>query len=329
MEDAGKWIPSYRNFVLIFPYQKSHDKYQIIEESELKNKFSLCWQYFNDHKNILKDRKSLNNSNWYAYSAPRSLENYGIVKLLIQGFSIYSNVSIDESGDVFFGPDIYGLPIKEEYQNLTKYLLALLNSNITNFFIRQVGVIHGSGYYKYEDRFIKNLPIKLPDTSEEKKIADLIIKKVDEILELHKSGIVDIDAVLEGEEAEKLYNLPKVTFNISDSAKFDKVKADDSKIFINSQDFIEIKNTKIKDFVEIYLNSNSEKLSKAKDVKNMILNISVPKSDEVLREIIKKGGADQSQIKEKIKKLESEINELVYQIYGVTKAEADIIGADR
>ncbi|PIN72132.1 hypothetical protein COV22_04030, partial [Candidatus Woesearchaeota archaeon CG10_big_fil_rev_8_21_14_0_10_47_5] len=114
--------------------------------------FSLCWQYFNDHKNILKDRKSLNNSNWYAYSAPRSLENYGIVKLLIQGFSIYSNVSIDESGDVFFGPDIYGLPIKEEYQNLTKYLLALLNSNITNFFIRQVGVIHGSGYYKYEDR---------------------------------------------------------------------------------------------------------------------------------------------------------------------------------
>ncbi|PIN72131.1 hypothetical protein COV22_04025, partial [Candidatus Woesearchaeota archaeon CG10_big_fil_rev_8_21_14_0_10_47_5] len=153
--------------------------------------------------------------------------------------------------------------------------------------------------------------------------------KVDEILELHKSGIVDIDAVLEGEEAEKLYNLPKVTFNISDSAKFDKVKADDSKIFINSQDFIEIKNTKIKDFVEIYLNSNSEKLSKAKDVKNMILNISVPKSDEVLREIIKKGGADQSQIKEKIKKLESEINELVYQIYGVTKAEADIIGADR
>jgi len=325
IEDAGKWTPAYKNFVLIFPYQKSHDKYQIIEESELKNKFSLCWQYFSDHKNILKDRKSLNNSNWYAYSAPRSLENYGIVKLLIQGFSIYSSVSIDESGDIFFGPDIYGLPIKKEYQNLTKYLLALLNSNITNFFIRQVGVIHGSGYYKYEDRFIKNLPIKLPETAQEKKIVDRITKKVDEILKLHKSGIVDIDAVLEGEETEKLYSLPKVTFNISDDAKFNKIKVDDSKIFINSQDFIEIKDKKIRDFVEIYLNSNSEKLSKAKDVKNMILNISVPKSNEVLKETIKKGGADQSQIKEKIKKLEDEINELVYQIYGITKEERRIV----
>ncbi len=112
---------------------------------------------------------------------------------------------------------------------------------------------------------------------------------------------------------------------ISDNAKFEKVKSEGSKIFINSEDFIEIKEKKIRDFVEVYLNSNSEKLSKAKDVKNIILNISVPKSDEVLKGIIKKGGADQSQIKERIKKLEDEINELVYQIYGITKDERKIV----
>jgi type II restriction/modification system DNA methylase subunit YeeA len=57
----------------------------------------------------------------------------------------------------------------------------------------------------------------------------------------------------------------------------------------------------------------------------MILNIAVPKSNEVLKETIKKGGVDQSQIKEKIKKLEDEINELVYQIYGITKEERKIV----
>ena len=115
--------------------------------------------------------------------------------------------------------------------------------------------------------------------------------------------------------------------NISDNVKFEKVKIEGSKIYINSNDFIEIKDKKIKDFVEIYLNSNSEKLSKSKDVKNLILNISVPKSDEILKEIIKKGGVNQSQIKEKIKKLEGEINELVYKIYGVgnTTEERNII----
>jgi len=46
-----------------------------------------------------------------------------------------------------------------------------------------------------------------------------------------------------------------------------------------------------------------------------------------LKEIIKKGGVNQSQIKEKIKKLEDEINELVYKIYGVgnTTEERNII----
>jgi len=323
--DSGKWLPIYKNFVLIFPYQKINDQYKIIEEKELKDKYPLCWQYFKEHENQLKNRKSLNNSTWYAYSAPRSLENYGIVKLLIQGFSINSTVSVDETENIFFGPDIYGLPIKDEHQQFTKFILAILNSNITNFFIRQVGVIHGSGYYKYEDRFIKNLPIKLPETADEKKIANQIIKKVDEILELHKLGIVDIDSVLEGEETEKLCNLPKVLFSIKDDAQFEKTKVKDDQIYINSQDFIEIKDKKIREYVEMYLNYNSDKFSKSKDAKTMILNIPVPKSDEVLKEIIKKDEIKQPRLKEQIQKREQEVNELVYKMYGLTNTDIAIV----
>ncbi|UZE91803.1 MAG: N-6 DNA methylase [Methanosarcinales archaeon] len=326
VEDAGKWAPKYENMVLIFPYQKIDDKYQLIQENTLKNKYPLCWQYLDEHKDKLKTRKSLKTSVWYAYSAPRSLESYGITKLLIQGFSVYSSVSIDENGNVFFGPDIYGLPIKEDYKHLTKYFLALLNSNITNFFIRQVGVIHGSGYYKFEDRFIKRLPIKLPETVKEKQIANQIIKKVDEILELHKkAGILDIEEILKGQETQKLYNLPSVSFSIKDNAKFEKIEIKASKIFINSEDYVRIKDKKIRDFVAIYLNSVEEKLRKAKDVKSIIYNIEIPKSEEILKEIIKKGSFDRADVKNKIKELEREINELVYEIYGITKNEQKII----
>ena len=44
--------------------------------------------------------------------------------------------------------------------------------------------------------------------------------------------------------------------------------------------------------------------------------------------IIKKGGADQSKVKEKINELEDEINDLVYQIYGITKEERKIVEAN-
>jgi hypothetical protein len=57
----------------------------------------------------------------------------------------------------------------------------------------------------------------------------------------------------------------------------------------------------------------------------MILNIPVPKSDEIIREAIKKGSVDYRKIKEKIQKLEEEINTLVYELYGLTKKEIDII----
>ncbi|MBU5687910.1 MAG: hypothetical protein KQA31_00670, partial [Candidatus Aenigmarchaeota archaeon] len=207
----------------------------------------------------------------------------------------------------------------------TKYILGLLNSKVLEFFFKHISVYLGKSGYRYTKQHLNKLPIKLPETPEEKKMAEQIIKKVDEILELHKKVIIDIDAILEGEETVKLYSLPKVTFNIKDDAKFEKVEVEDNKIFINPRDFVESKDKKVRDFVEVYLNYNREKLAKSKDVKNLILNIPIPKSDEVLKEIIKKGSVNQEQIKDKIKKLEDEINELVYQIYGITKEERKII----
>ncbi|MCD6457060.1 MAG: hypothetical protein J7K81_09795 [Methanophagales archaeon] len=56
----------------------------------------------------------------------------------------------------------------------------------------------------------------------------------------------------------------------------------------------------------------------------MIYNIGVPKSDDVLNEIVRR---DKTEIEEEIRKLEKEINELVFEIYGVTE-EREIIEAE-
>lgn len=131
-----------------------------------------------------------------------------------------------------------------------------------------------------------------------------IIKRVDEILELNKQGITDINTILENEEIEKLCNLPKVLFSIKDDAKVEKIRVGDSRIYLNSDAFIEIKDNKVRDFVVVCLNSNSEKLYKSKNAKTIILNLPVPKSEEILKEIIKRGSVDNLEIKEKINKLE-------------------------
>ncbi|MEM5810968.1 MAG: N-6 DNA methylase, partial [Candidatus Aenigmatarchaeota archaeon] len=327
--EVRKWVINWHSEYAISPHKEKD--FTPIQESELKNKYPNTYQFFKTNEDKIRKRLMYGKTAeqrtgiWYSLMYFDYAKYYQQPKILTPALTDKNNFALDESGYFFVlgTAGVYGILPKENVN--IKYLLGILNSKLSEYFLKKICPIKQGGYFQYSTKFLEKLPIKLPETLEEKKIAEQIIKKVDEILELHKKGIVDIDAILEGEETEKLYSLPKITFHIKDNAKFEKIKVDDNKIFINPQDFVEIKEKKVRDFVEVYLNYNREKLAKSKDVKNLILNIPIPKSEEVLKEIIKKGVFDQEQIKDKIKKLEDEINELVYQIYGITKEERKII----
>lgn len=324
-KNVKKWSVNWTKEYILYPYIKEGTEIKPIELS----KYPTIKNYIEQFKSKLLHRSFIaklpideKESRWYEYADAGNPEFFEKTKIITPDISTSNNFTLDEKG-YFCLKTCYVILPKNDLD--VKLLLGILNSNLLEYLFKKTSPYISGGYYRYMKTYLEKLPIKLPGTAEEKKIANQIIKKVDEILELHKSGILDIDTVLEGEEAEKLCNLPKVTFSISEDAKFEKIKAEESKIYLNSQDFIEIKDKKIMDFVEIYLGSNSEKLSKSKDVKNMILNLPVPKSDEVMKDIVKKGGTDSTQIKEKITNLEDEINELVYELYGITKGEEKIV----
>ncbi len=332
-KEIRRFSINYSGKSLIFPYRLEDRKINLLTESELQN-FHNIYRYLLSYKKELSDRYCVKVKKyvWYSYHDVANPAWFNTIKIVTPDISDSNNFSIDTGTKYFDRNCFYYLTHTCYCMNFTDkdlkihlLFLGILNSKLIEFIFRGISVKLGAKGYRYITQYMERLPIKLPETPEEKKIADQIIKKVDEILELHKSGVVDIDAVLEGEETEKLCNLSKVTFGISDNAKFEKIKTDGSKIYINPEDFIEIKDKKLLDFIAVYLNSNSEKLAKAKDVKNMILNIPIPKSDEVLKEMIKKGSFDQSELKGKIDKLEGEINDLVYEIYGITKEERNIV----
>jgi len=329
--EIRRWIINWHGYYVICPH-KGED-FKPITEDELKEKYPNVYQFFKSNESKLRKRLMYGKTAeertgiWYSLMYFDYAKFMNKPKILTPALTDKNNFALDGNGYFFVGgtAGVYGIIPKENVNINIKYLLGLLNSKLSEYFLKKICPIKQGGYFQYSTKFLEKLPIKLPETQEEKKIAEQIIKKVDEILELHKSRIINIDAVLGSEETEKLYSLPKVTFSISDNARFENIKVEGSKIFINSQDFIEIKDKKIRDFVEVYLNYNKEKFIKAKDVKNLILNIPVPNSDEVLKDIIEKCKVDQSEIIEKIKNLEDEINELVYQIYGITKEEKEII----
>ena len=172
---------------------------------------------------------------------------------------------------------------------------------------------------------MEKLPIKIPKTKKEEDISEEIKKKATDIINLEMSISEDIKTKIESVKTEKLSNLPSVRFSIQDDANYEEYKLEDNKIFINKKDYVEISDKQIFDYVRIYFHKIIDDISKADKIKNLIINIPVPKSSELIDELIKRGKVEKSEVKKKTKILEKEIDQLVYQLYDLNEKEIHIV----
>ena len=86
-----------------------------------------------------------------------------------------------------------------------KYVLAVLNSRLGDWYIRQLGVTRNGGYFEYKPMFVQQLPVPiLPDEEQH-----VFISLVDEILSLRSSKKASI--ALENEINSLVYNLYELT----------------------------------------------------------------------------------------------------------------------
>lgn len=82
----------------------------------------------------------------------------------------------------------YGIILKNNVNESIKYILGLLNSKLSDYYLKSLSTPMRGGFYKYETRFIKDLPIRTIDFSD---LADVtrhnhMISLVDQMLFLHK-----------------------------------------------------------------------------------------------------------------------------------------------
>jgi hypothetical protein len=91
-----------------------------------------------------------------------------------------------------------------------KYLLAVLNSNVADFYIRNLGVTRNGGYFEYKPMFIERLPI--PQIADDKKIT--FTKLIDNILRFRKNNFDT--CIIEHELNNIIYDV----YKLSDDEKY-------------------------------------------------------------------------------------------------------------
>jgi len=86
-----------------------------------------------------------------------------------------------------------------------KYILAVLNSRLGDWYIRQLGVTRNGGYFEYKPMFVEQLPVPQISMDEQTEFINL----VDKVLLAKTQGI---DSSLNEEEINKLvYKLYRLT----------------------------------------------------------------------------------------------------------------------
>jgi hypothetical protein len=176
--------------MILFPYDKTGDgQATLIPASRLQKDYPNTWNYLKDHREALESRDGgeMVGENWYGYSRAQALDLMPLPKLFTPDIAPTAGFSYDEKGEVFFtGGVAGGYGILATPPITPKFLLGVLNSRASDYFHHHIATKMRGGWFSYESRFIRNIPI--PDSDETQR--QIIETLVDHLLWLHRQPSV-------------------------------------------------------------------------------------------------------------------------------------------
>ncbi len=190
--DSKRYDLSKTNKLIIFPYEiQNNSSIKLIPINTIKSKYPLIWNYLLDNKIYLENREKgkMLGDNWYGYVYPKALDVMSLPKLFTPDIATGSSFTWDKTGEIFFTGGVaggYGILVSSGYS--WEYILGLLNSKVLEFYVKQSSTPMRGGYYSYESRFIRNLPVRIIDNSQkgEKNKHDLIVNLVEQMFSLYQ-----------------------------------------------------------------------------------------------------------------------------------------------
>ncbi len=126
---------------------------------------------------------------WYGYIYPKALDVMPLPKIFTPDIAPVAAYSLDKEGDVFFTGGTaggYGILVRSEHTR--EYIFGLLNSKLLDWFLHKIATSMRGGWYSYESRFIKELPIRTIDLDnpDDQAKHDKMVELVQSMLDLHE-----------------------------------------------------------------------------------------------------------------------------------------------
>jgi hypothetical protein len=146
---------------VIFPYLPTRGHLLPIAEDDLKRKFPRAYRYLSAQRARLTKRKQFRE--WYAYSAPRSLDGHDAADFLIPLLAIRGSVAAFPHSN---GPSYcllasggFSMTLPAEHRDSVPAVLAVLNSDVCFWVLRKRSSDFRGGWLTCTKQFVELLPI--------------------------------------------------------------------------------------------------------------------------------------------------------------------------
>ena len=169
---------------VLLPYTAD---FQLMDERLLKNTYPKAYRYLKQFESLLRDREHGRfniDGQWYQLSRKQGLSSAECEKLVAPEISFGGNYAYDEKGEFYSTTKIYGYIKKRGVAASYKSLMAILNSSVMWYFMRNTGYVLRGGYYTFKTNYVK--PFPMPSDEAILAVEPKLLPIVDKILTAKK-----------------------------------------------------------------------------------------------------------------------------------------------
>ncbi|QKY21841.1 Eco57I restriction-modification methylase domain-containing protein (plasmid) [Halolamina sp. CBA1230] len=159
------------DLAVVYPYELGQEGTSEIPEARLEEDYPKTYEYLSEFKQRLSDRgtASMNYPTWYSLWCPRTKELFESPKLVVPDICQRSEFASDADGGTYIPNSAYGVQPKENDERHRYYLLAVLNSSPTWFFIYHTSPVLRGDFRRFMTSYLSKVPVpqfSAPDQDE-------------------------------------------------------------------------------------------------------------------------------------------------------------------
>jgi len=184
-----RWLPDNSIMGVLFPYELHDKRWRLIPPERMAAEFPKAFTYLQACRKKLEMREKgrFKGETFYQFSRPQNFEVMSLPKIMVPAIAKRAEYAFDDKGEHFFvGSGGGGGGAHAVLPNIPidlYYLCGILNSKCLDTFLQKITTPFHSGWFAYSKLYLAQIPIKLPETSEDRKLAGRITESVRAIMD--------------------------------------------------------------------------------------------------------------------------------------------------